>query len=267
MSVASLFNMNYLEEKQQKNLYKYLLEKIYFNTVIDTFRTLGYKIFNYSPFLMQSTESLILQSRFLPTSFRLILSETIYDDLIDFGPPFLMKAIGKKNVLAYYVKHRFKENQLILYKLKEIASKNSDYPKFIYAHLMMPHSPFLFKANGKINFEYILKKNTANDDKIHAYLEYLQFTNHKLIEVLRFIKNQTQGKAIIMVLSDHGSRDIANKIGKSFVFYNLNAVYCPKSEKINIPFFDSISLVNQFRFLLNRYFDKNLNMHTNLTLD
>ncbi|HEU0110529.1 MAG TPA: hypothetical protein VFQ73_06605, partial [Flavisolibacter sp.] len=66
------------------------------------------------------------------------------------------------------------------------------------------------------------------------------------------IKKATQGKAIIMLLSDHGYRYASNAEN---YYSNLAAIYRP--DGVYGSYYDSISNVNQFRVLFNQYFHQN----------
>ena len=123
-------------------------------------------------------------------------------------------------------------------------------PKYIHAHLRLPHHPFIYDAEGN----YISKEiKESNKD---AYLEQLKFTENKILELIDSIQKQAPG-TVIIVLSDHGYRPGINWEEPSDAdlirgFNVITAIYFPENDVI-IP--DKISLVNVFRIFFNEYFD------------
>ena len=65
---------------------------------------------------------------------------------------------------------------------------------FIYAHLMMPHSPFKFKSEFKI----------TSTDKLANYRNYWNFTNKKLKKLLLDLTKDNKYRIILS--GDHGFR-------------------------------------------------------------
>jgi hypothetical protein len=62
---------------------------------------------------------------------------------------------------------------------------------------------------------------------------------------------QNNPSAVIVMMSDHGYRE-KHGTNYPFFFQNLNAVYFPDKNYSTI--YDSITSVNQFRVVLNKYF-------------
>jgi len=133
-----------------------------------------------------------------------------------------------------------------------------DAPKFVFAHLMIPHQPYLFGANGEpVNPKLITLaddgKKTWNTD---LYLGQLKFANLKMKEVISKITD-TDDPPIIIIQSDHGLRgtEIQYTYEYEYVlktFNNFKAYYFPKIGQ-NIEF-ETTSPVNSFRVLFNLYF-------------
>ena len=99
-----------------------------------------------------------------------------------------------------------KQNLLILDSLPSITRNKIKENVFIYAHLMMPHSPFAFKEH-----KYQGKKNIQN------YIDYWHFTNQKLIELINQI-NPDQNIRII-ITGDHGLRESVLDPTKTFAAF------------------------------------------------
>ena len=74
--------------------------------------------------------------------------------------------------------------------------------------------------------------------------------------LVKALKNNTHGEAVIIILGDHGFRVPTEEKHPEWAFQNLNAVYFPS--KNYTGFYDSITSVNQFRVVLNTLFDQRL---------
>ena len=141
-------------------------------------------------------------------------------------------------------------------------------PKFVFAHLLIPHPPFLFKANGEKTPWREVDLRTSKWEDNDNYLEQLKFTNTKVKTMVEEILSHSKNDPVIIIQSDHGP-------GHSFENYdttggwdhpsatNLNekmriihAVHLPGNA--NSIFYDSITPVNSFRTLFNHYFKANL---------
>ena len=140
--------------------------------------------------------------------------------------------------------------------LKQIADGN-DGPKFVFAHLMIPHRPYLFGPNG----EPINPKILTNNDKIERedhdlYLGQLKFANKKIQEVVEKL-TETDTPPVIIIQSDHGMRfgEADNRYEDRLKrFNNFKAYYFPgKGQSLE---FETTTPVNSFRILFNLYFDE-----------
>jgi hypothetical protein len=145
----------------------------------------------------------------------------------------------------------------VLDKLPEL-SKQSD-RKFVIAHIMCPHSPYIFGENGENIF---VDENSPNRKK--AFIQQLKFINKKIIPVIdQIAKNDNGRDKIILLQGDHGTREI--KPNKYFnleedwvkaYFGNLNAIYMSNKQKHNSLGY--VAPVNTFRQVFNLQFSENL---------
>jgi len=105
-------------------------------------------------------------------------------------------------------------------------------PKFVYAHIMLPHEPFLFDKNGnKIDCN-----DRSNYHNKNIYLEQLMFTTQRVEFTIDSLLKQypESERPIIIIQSDHGLRthhdgvseympkDEPNKILNAFLLPNYN---------------------------------------------
>ena len=115
-----------------------------------------------------------------------------------------------------------------------------DGPKFVYAHIMVPHPPHVFNRDGTVNLE----NDKYRSDKIEFQIQ-LDYMNPQIIEILRNIIENSDPEPIIILEGDHGLFEFERTT-------ILNALYFPNRD-VEI-FYPQISLVNTFRLLFNEYF-------------
>jgi len=137
-----------------------------------------------------------------------------------------------------------------LIKISELDNK----PKFVLAHIMIPHAPYIFGPNG----EALLPKDLSLDPKLsrERYLDQLKFTNKKIQEVVEKL-TATDTSPIIIIESDHGPKSghWEGEYERNLVhFNNFKAYYFPDKGR-NVEF-ETTTSVNSFRVLFNLYFDE-----------
>jgi len=89
-----------------------------------------------------------------------------------------------------------------------------------------------------------------------GYIEYLQYSNKKLLSLVDFIRTNSSRPPVIIVMADHGFRQLPVDVDRKYHFMNLNAVYFPGGNYSG--FYDGMSNVNQFRVILNTLFRQDL---------
>ena len=157
--------------------------------------------------------------------------------------------------LARYFQNKYlKGNKRLADLTIKTAGSRAVNPKLVYTHLLMPHWPYLQDSLGRLA-EYNAYKVVSKDQGKADYLSYLKHTNNFVSAFVDKLLHLTNGKAVIMVMSDHGYRKIEND-SKFRGNYNLNAVYLPDQNYKS--FYDSVSNVNQFRLIFNTVFKTQL---------
>jgi hypothetical protein len=149
--------------------------------------------------------------------------------------------------------------------LEDIPSE-SGRPKFVFSHILSPHPPFVFDAEG--NSRNLYGRNLLDDGHrftmlydegksvyIDAYRQQVTHLNHRLLRVVDSIQKRSKGNAIIILQADHGPRlwatspDIPRDLSETFGI--LNAIYVPKRYgEFELP----VSSVNTFRAIFNQCF-------------
>jgi len=131
-------------------------------------------------------------------------------------------------------------------------------PKFVFAHIFLPHQPYLFGPNGeRVSPKGVELSLDWNED---LYLGQLEFANKKMKEIIPKIL-ETDDPPVIIILSDHGFRHgggFFTDPTKEFLekrYNNFKAYYFPGKERNLL--FEETTNVNVFRVLFNLYFNDN----------
>ncbi len=182
-------------------------------------------------------------------------------------------SIIQTTMLKPFEKYIIKDSgiQKVLYSFSNLGKVNQIAgPKYIFAHIMSPHPPFFFGADGELIPETEYKLNAYWEKE--KYLDQLIFINSKVETLIEDILSNSKVPPIIIIQGDHGARstlgnprgdreDPAN-IGWLYPTAEmlrestpiLNAYYLPGADTSLL--YDSISPVNTFRFVFNTYFDE-----------
>lgn len=144
------------------------------------------------------------------------------------------------------------------FQFEEIAkARRQPGPTFVFAHLTVPHPPFIFDRAGR----YLTKKQSRERGKVGAYVEQLKYVNAKVEQLVSTLLADPAGRrSIIVIQSDEGPLQ-ANELGASRSdlqqkFDILNAMYLPGVEPQEIS--DDFSPVNTFRLIFDRYLGADL---------
>jgi hypothetical protein len=258
LSTASLLSMDYLANlkgKSDNELYHIGSSIIRDNIFTSYLQRLGYGINNFSIFDLGDRPalnphfkpkiSLITDRTLLPRLEKDIGFHLWYTLKLNFALNRLSRTIEKEAALP-----SFTMGQVV----RTVQSKKGEGPQFYYTHLMLPHVPYYFDSEGRFTGlqQYLYPGNLEQSKK--AYLEYLQYTNKKIIAFIDDILKAASRPTVIMVISDHGYRHPTVK--KDHHFSTINAVYLP--DKRYDGFYEGQSNVNQLRVLVNNRFDQKL---------
>jgi len=133
-------------------------------------------------------------------------------------------------------------------------------PKFTYAHIFVPHTPFVFGPDGEIEtdpgFYSAIQGKAVNDEyQKQGYLNQIQFIDKAIVPVLHTIISKSKNPPIIILLGDHGLE--GNNRDTDLLAYHL-----PNGSGKLYP---SISPVNSFRLIFDEYFGANYPLLPDLT--
>jgi hypothetical protein len=136
-------------------------------------------------------------------------------------------------------------------------------PKFVFAHFMLPHHPYLFDAEGRVlrnatlSSQLDFQKRLWEDRK--AYVEQLRYVNRRTLEMVDAIRSTSRRPPIILIQSDHGPgliKGLELPEQMRIRFANFSAQYLPDAPRGLVPSDDSA--VNLFPRILNHYFGAQL---------
>ncbi|MCA9396470.1 MAG: hypothetical protein KC649_04795 [Candidatus Omnitrophica bacterium] len=254
LSLSSSLNMNYLDLFEDPVLkYKRNTEMIRNNEVIRFLKQRGYQYVHvssvWSPTLTNPNSDIevsypkwVVSDEFFRTFF-----STTWLRIFD----FLMGA-GVAKVHLY----NFAQ-------LEKIAESSSS-PKFVFAHFVLPHSPYVFDRNGKIKSEINMvniweKENNIWNDA-EGYRDQVLFTSKMtLLSIIGILQN-SKNPPVIIIQGDHGTNLVYSDSEKlpfrdKAIYVRhaiLNAYLFPDQNYSEL--YPDISPVNSFRIIFNHFF-------------
>lgn len=143
-------------------------------------------------------------------------------------------------------------------------------PKFVFAHLLLPHPPFIFGADGEVREpERPFDINDADlysgsrEEYLRGYASQVEFTNQQLRAVIQSLLTGSETPPIILIQGDHGPRIFADwdSPQDSCILEStaiLNAIYAPHIDPAAL--YPTITPINTFRVLLNETFGSDLDL-------
>ncbi len=182
----------------------------------------------------------------------------------------LMLPVGKRMGTVYdgFDARRYNYNQLRFQfeTLQGLARSGSEEPRFVFAHLLTPHAPYVFHADGRFMSEAedrsLLRRRAFVQQVMHANAQF-----EELIDIL--LSGPEEEHPIIVIMADEGPHPWRHTVEEeSFLWTEaseeelerkmgiLNALYLPGLEDPGV--YPEITSVNVFRLILSRYLGADL---------
>ena len=263
-SIASMLQMEYLGNIDRKNTSHNDLSICYDlireNKVVAFLSAYGYKLFNYSIFDIHDQPAMVTES-ILPEKTKFITAQTLFNR-IDKNMLFNManRLGARQKMRRLMLSHH--SNVRAIDSIKNLAGRNLSEPKFVYAHLIMPHFPYYFDKFGKSRGLTQLRE--GDEQKIDDYVEYLQYTNGVLLNLIDTVLLKSKRPPIIILASDHGFREFNKKVDRKYYFMNHLSIHLPDQNYTSL--YDNISNVNLFRVLFNHQFHQQFKLLKDTTI-
>ena len=161
--------------------------------------------------------------------------------------------------VASRMKSRFTVQREIILGLFENLQRvpSTPGPKFVFAHIISPHGPYIFGPNGEPidpagAFSLAESDDLALDVSRRRYRDQATYVTRRLQETIEVILTESKRPVVIVLQSDHGPAmglvvedpDRDALLAKSAI---LNAYYVPEACRSRL--YPSISPVNSFRVL------------------
>jgi hypothetical protein len=264
-SMASVFQMQYVDWlKDVKHATPHHIS----NGAIEVERSVvpswlekkGYQLYNLSILNLPGHPCINDEKYYFPTNPAIIFRHTFWNAmkwqvipaLFPVYIKHLEKITQKRNRKALLTYRAF--NDRMLDSLSHLPSQRQDAPKFVYAHFEMPHYPYFYDSTGKPYPETEIYSSTmaTNKNRLSNYIGYI---NTRMTRLIDSIRHYGKDRNIIILQSDHGIRDIRTP-HKADVFKNYSAFYFPDNDYRLL--YDSMSNVNTFRIVFNKYFGQRL---------
>ena len=271
-SIASTLNMAYVARPGNSDELINPLGLIQQSRVIQFFQEAGYQFVSFeTPYLFINFEHADV---FYPTtvsndSFSLTEFERLYIKQTPLGSfddaaylvPFLFSLQGFQNKGIRVFGADYDSDIQILENL-ERASVEVPSPKFVYAHIIAPHPPFVFNPDGSYTDNgYQFKMDIVGDFYVQGYSNEVRYLDNILPELVQQIRYNSDTDPIIIIQGDHGFniQPIEDTSMLESRLAILNAMYLPDVDSDNL-FHPTISPVNTFRIVLNQYFGGDLEL-------
>ena len=118
-------------------------------------------------------------------------------------------------------------------------------PKFVFAHIVAPHLPYVLGANGEA---ITTPDSIGGEEEKAAYRDEVIYINRQISAAVKAILQKSSTPPIIIIQGDHGQ----NAYPKEERLAILNAYYLPNHGSQSL--YPAISPVNSFRVIFNQYF-------------
>ncbi|MBK7884360.1 MAG: sulfatase-like hydrolase/transferase [Chitinophagaceae bacterium] len=257
-SMLSFFSADYLSYFKTKNYYTKeeridVLNDLKKTNFINYLQNNQYNIYNYSIFSLLKNDTQTESSPIFTS--HLLLAKALHFKLLHDAGSIIIKYKLYRNILRRPFYRQRDQMELLknnfLNKINNTKENNS--PSFYYLHQLSPHDPFYYDRNDN---DATFNLPVTEQEKTQAYLEYVQYCNKKIVEIITQIKKISDNNAVIIFMGDHGYRMNLPAVNNKEHFANQNAIYFPDKD-YNL-LYDSMSNVNISRVLLNKYFNMGL---------
>lgn len=235
-------------------------DKISDNQVLKFLKQEGYTTITFIPFQFANLSSKTIKSD-ITYNVKDIPATTFSVYFDEFWILVADKTMLKELSSVYKKLGTDSHSNFIFFTINKISNlRDISSPKFIYAHLLFPHSPYLFDKNGNLNLPSAYNDNAYYLGNYNYSMKIAQeIVNHILEEA------NSDNPPVIILQSDHGFRNFSEDNGfknqlsdfpeeykTSILYARLMPGYTPSySAQESDP-------INTFPILFNYLFDANI---------
>jgi hypothetical protein len=268
LSLASSLNMTYLDflpEKYGQNRDKrtFLARMVRQNEVMRVLEKQGYEIIAFETGY-RLTELDNADHYLNPPSAAANILERLLVETSGFS--FAQEAYNRMGWGPIYPGYRAHRERIrfVFSRLPALASQAR--PKFVFAHLILPHPPFVFDSNGQELSEqrpFVILDGDAfpgtKREYWNGYRDQVAYANIMLEKLITDLLVSSERDIVVILQSDHGpgyglnwgSYEETDLLERTSI---LNAIYLPDMDGHDL-FYEQITPVNTFRLIFNHYFD------------
>jgi len=149
--------------------------------------------------------------------------------------------------------------------------KQASRPRFIFAHILAPHPPFVFGPNGEpmrphhmyaiVDGSHFMQNGGTPEEYARGYAGQAKTIGRMVLAAIDEVLSHERTPPIIVIQGDHGPKlhldqDELAKTDINEVFPILNAYFVPPS--VQKELYPGISPVNSFRTIFRTFFGENL---------
>lgn len=272
LSVSSTLNMDYVPDAMLKllkepKLYFLASESILNNSLIKILKSENYTIHSFQPLSFRNPDwqfnSQFDQLRDQHFLNKTILGRTkkIMYHLTEKISKAQIDTKTTNNSLSSFILNRKiigtalrKQELLETIRLVKQQCNNRKDPKFVYGHFMVPHPPYIFDEMGNL---LTPEKILSEKNQEMAYYEQVKYSEKIITDLIHYIKKYNRKNTVIIIAGDHG-RPVFTETDTlgNYRYENLSAIYFPDQNYDLV--YDSLSSVNVFRLVLNKYFSSRI---------
>ncbi len=146
--------------------------------------------------------------------------------------------------------------RFILARLPDLADDPA--PKFVFAHVLIPHWPYVFLPDGTIRSDPAFDQDAPTPEQLRqGYTDSVAFVNARIGDAVESILARSPTPPVIVIYGDHGLKG-DNRL------QNFAAIYLPGGSQNLYP---SITPVNYYRVALNQVFNAGYPLLPDLSYD
>jgi hypothetical protein len=243
-SLASSLNMCYAEKGDK--FYAMIRD----NQVVEILEKAGYKVVTFPA----DDNSLFTKSDLVFNFSEEKKSTLINDFYMTLLKTTMLKILYEWYINEKYYSYYYRKKTLYIFEKLETMPQLKG-PKFVYAHIVCPHWPFVFDRDGGP----VDPRHFTDLKNKKYYLDQYIFINKKVKHLVEVLINKSSSPPVIVLQSDHGPRGF----GPGGGYYQMdvgdewtrifNGYYLPGKDHQGL--YPSISPFNTFRLIFNLYFN------------